>query len=95
MAVDEQMVARVAGLAQIALPAQDRGALVDELNKILGWIDQLQAVDDEGMAPMDAVIPLTRAWRDDIVTDGDRQLDILANAPAAMHGFFAVPKGIE
>lgn len=95
MAVDETMVARVAGLARLRLEASDVPALTAELNNILGWIDQLQAVDTGTVAPMTAVIPITRAWRPDSVTDGDIQADILANAPQAAHGFFAVPKVIE
>jgi aspartyl-tRNA(Asn)/glutamyl-tRNA(Gln) amidotransferase subunit C len=95
MAVDEKIVARVGVLANIALQPAEIPAFVGELNNILGWIDQLQAVDTGDMKPMDAVMPLTRAWRGDVVTDGDRQADILANAPAAAHGFFGVPKVIE
>lgn len=95
MAVDENMVARVAHLARLSLAAGEAAPLAAELNNILGWIDQLQAVDTNGVEPMNAVIPLTRAWRADEVTDGNIQDDILANAPAAAHGFFAVPKVIE
>lgn len=95
MAVDETIVARVARLAMLELKSGEAAHLATELNAILGWIDQLQAVDTEGVEPMAAVIPIQRAWRDDIVTDGNRQADILANAPAQSHGFFAVPKVIE
>lgn len=95
MAVDEQTVARVARLARIRVEAGEMAALAGELNRILGWIDQLQAVDTEGVAPLDQVIPSVRGWRADVVTDGGIQAEILANAPAAAHGFFAVPKVIE
>ncbi len=95
MAVDEKIVSRVGVLANIALTPAEIPPLVSELNTILGWIDQLQAVDTDGIEPMDAVIPVMRPWREDVVTDGNRQADILANAPAAAHGFFGVPKVIE
>jgi len=95
MAVDHDMVARVAGLARLKLAPADVAPLADELNKILGWIDQLQAVDTGNTQPMNAVIPNTRPWREDAVTDGGVQTDVLANAPEAAHGFFAVPKVIE
>ncbi|MCG2839407.1 Asp-tRNA(Asn)/Glu-tRNA(Gln) amidotransferase subunit GatC [Sandaracinobacter sp. RS1-74] len=95
MAVDESMVARVAGLARLQLAAAEVEPLTRELNNILGWIDQLQAVDTGTVEPMTAVIPLTREWRKDEVTDGDIQQDVLANAPQSAHGFFAVPKVIE
>ncbi len=70
-------------------------AFAPELSNILGWIEQLQEVDVSGVAPMTAVIPNELRLRDDVVTDGGRQSEILANAPAAEHGFFAVPKVIE
>lgn len=95
MAVDELMVARVASLARIRLAPAEAAPLAQELNKILGWIDQLQAVDTGGIEPMNTVIPLTRDWRADAVADGGIATDILANAPQAAHGFFAVPKVIE
>ncbi|WP_448582682.1 Asp-tRNA(Asn)/Glu-tRNA(Gln) amidotransferase subunit GatC [Thermaurantiacus sp.] len=95
MAVDEPTVARVARLARLRLGEGEAARLASELNRILGWIDQLQKVETEGVAPLDQVIPFTRQWREDAVTDGNIQDDILANAPAASHGFFAVPKVIE
>ncbi len=95
MAVDESIVARVASLARIRLAPGEAAPLAQELNKILGWIDQLQEVDTDGIEPMTAVIPLTREWRPDEVTDGGIAEDVLANAPQGAHGFFAVPKVIE
>ncbi len=95
MAVDDDMVLRVARLARLALDTDQVPALGAELNQILGWIDQLQAVDTSGVKPMDAVIPKPHHWREDVVTDGGIAADILANAPAAAHGFFAVPKVVE
>lgn len=95
MAVDDGIVMRVAGLARLKLGADEVSHLTGELNSILGWIDQLQAVDTGDVQPMTAVIPLTRDWRADVIADGNIQADVLANAPAAAHGFFAVPKVIE
>lgn len=95
MAVDQETVARVARLARLRLAPDEGAPLADELNRILGWIDQLQAVDTAGIEPMTAVIPFTRAWRADSVTEGGIADQILANAPKAAHGFFAVPRVIE
>ena len=64
-------------------------------NNILGWIEQLGEVDVTGVEPMTAVIPNTLRLRDDVVTDGGIRDEVLANAPVAEHGFFAVPKVIE
>lgn len=95
MAVDELMVERVARLAQLRLAPGEAGTMAQEINSILGWVDQLQSVDTTGVEPMTAVIPAARSWREDVVTDGDIADQVLANAPQAAHGFFAVPKVIE
>ena len=95
MSVDVSTVKKVAGLARIAISDAEADALVPELNNILGWIEQLQEVDTSGVAPMTAVIPNTLRLRADEVTDGDIRDKVLANAPEAEHGFFAVPKVIE
>ena len=95
MSVDNATVAKVARLARIAVSDAEVEAMVPELNNILAWVEQLGEVDVTGIEPMTAVIPLKRDWRADVVTDGDIQADVLANAPEARHGFFAVPKVIE
>ena len=95
MSVDAHTVRHIAKLARIAVSEEEVAALAPELSNILGWIEQLQEVDVTGVEPMTAVIPNKLRLRDDEVTDGGIRGDILANAPAAEHGFFAVPKVIE
>jgi aspartyl-tRNA(Asn)/glutamyl-tRNA(Gln) amidotransferase subunit C len=95
MSVDTATVRRIAGLARIAMSDGEAEAMVPELNNILGWIEQLGEVDTSGIEPMTAVIPNHQRLRDDVVTDGNVRDKVLANAPQAEHGFFAVPKVIE
>lgn len=95
MSVDTNTVRHIARLARIAVSDAEVEALAPELSNILGWIEQLQEVDVAGVAPMTAVIPNTLRLRDDVVTDGGKRDDVLANAPVAEHGFYAVPKVIE
>ena len=100
MSVDTQTVAKIASLARLKLGEGECEAMVPELNAILGWVEQLGEVDVTGIEPMTAVIPNAQRLRDDVVnadpkTGGDRREDVLANAPVAEHGFFAVPKVIE
>ncbi len=95
MSVDATTVRKIAKLARIAVSEREVDAMVPELNNILGWIEQLSEVDTDGVAPLAAVIPNSLRLREDIVTDGDRRDEVLANAPQAEHGFFAVPKVIE
>ena len=95
MSVDQATVRHIAKLASIAVTDDEVDALVPELNNILGWIEQLREVDVTDIEPMTAVIPNTLRLRPDIVTDGGKRDAVLANAPVAEHGFFAVPKVIE
>lgn len=95
MSVDSATVKKVASLARIALDDAHADTLVPELNNILHWVEQLGEVDVAGVEPMTAVIPNKLRLRDDVVTDGNVRDKVLANAPQAEHGFFAVPKVIE
>ena len=95
MSVNADQVRHVAKLARIAMSDAEIAALVPELNNILGWVDQLGEVDTDGIEPLTAVIDQKLRLRDDVVADGDCRDAVLANAPAAEHGFFAVPKVIE
>jgi aspartyl-tRNA(Asn)/glutamyl-tRNA(Gln) amidotransferase subunit C len=95
MPVDTATVHKIARLARIAMSDAEAQALAPELNNILGWVEQLQEVDVWGIEPMTAVIPNHLRLRRDEVTDGRIRDAVLANAPVAEHGFFAVPKVIE
>ena len=104
MAIDEKTVRKIAALSRIAVTDEQVAAMVPELNNIMGWVEQLAAVDTAGVEPMTAVIPAAlrpaSALRADVVdadplTGGGRRDAVLANAPAAQHGFFGVPKVIE
>lgn len=95
MSVDHATVRKIASLARIAASDADVEAMVPELNNILGWIEQLGEVDTSAVEPMTAVIVNTLRLRGDVVSDGNVRDKILANAPAAEHGFFGVPKVIE
>lgn len=95
MSVDTATVLRIANLARIAMSEEEAERLGPELNNILGWVEQLDEVDTAGVEPMAMVIANRTRLRADVITDGGIPDDILANAPMAEHGFFAVPKVIE
>ena len=95
MSVTPEQVRHIARLARIAMSDEEIAALAPELNNILGWVEQLGEVDTEGVEPLTAVIDQKLRLRDDVVNDGNCRDSILANAPEAQHGFFAVPKVIE
>jgi aspartyl-tRNA(Asn)/glutamyl-tRNA(Gln) amidotransferase subunit C len=95
MAIDKKTVARIASLARIKVPEAEQEPLARELSHILGWIEQLNEVPTEGVAPMASVERMRLPMREDKVTDGDCRDRILANAPQQAQGFFVVPKVVE
>ena len=95
MSIDKETARRVAHLARIEVADDQLEHLAGELNGILGFMEQLNEVDVEGVEPMTSVTPMRLLRRADVVTDGDQQDAILKNAPDAREGFFAVPKVVE
>jgi len=95
MSVSNDQVRHIAKLARIAMSEAELERLGPELNAIIGWVEQLGEVNTDGVEPLTAVIDQKLRLREDAVTDGDIRDQVLANAPEAQHGFFAVPKVIE
>jgi aspartyl-tRNA(Asn)/glutamyl-tRNA(Gln) amidotransferase subunit C len=95
MSVTSEQVRHIAKLARLAMTEEELERLVPELNNILGWVEQLGEVNTDGVEPLATVIEQKLRLRDDVVNDGNIREEVLANAPEAQHGFFAVPKVIE
>ena len=95
MSVTKDDVRKVARLSRIAVEDDQLETLASELSGIMGWIEQLNEVDIEGVEPMTSVVATKLPMREDVVTDGGIQGDILANAPKSDEGFFVVPKAVE
>ncbi|EFG36263.1 glutamyl-tRNA(Gln) amidotransferase subunit C [Brucella sp. NVSL 07-0026] len=95
MSVDISTVKRVAHLARIAVSEDDAERMTGELNAILGFVEQLNEVDVEGIEPMTSVTPMKMRMREDKVTDGGIAAAVVANAPVTEDNFFVVPKIVE
>ncbi len=95
MSVDTDTVKRVARLARIKVSDEGAERMTGELNAILGFVEQLDEVDIEGVEPMTSVVEQTMKKRKDGVTDGNKAGDITLNAPASEDNFFMVPKVVE
>ena len=95
MSIDQKTVAKIANLARIKIPAEEQLSVAGELNKILDWVAQLNEVNVEGVEPLASVNDASLRMRADVVNDGGRAEDILANAPAKTADFFTVPKVVE
>ena len=88
-------VRRIAKLARIRVTEEEVAPLQAQLNGILGWIDQLNEVDVDGIAPLTGATDMALRLRADAVTDGGVAEQVLANAPDRAGPFFAVPKVVE
>jgi aspartyl-tRNA(Asn)/glutamyl-tRNA(Gln) amidotransferase subunit C len=95
MSVDQKTVVKIAKLAGLKMPIEDQTGVADELSKILDWVAQLDEVDVTDVEPLMNVNDGSLRMRPDIINDGDKAAEILANAPAKTADFFTVPKVIE
>ncbi len=95
MSLDKATVRSIAELARIEVPEEELEGLAGELSNILTFVEQLAAVDTDGVAPMTSVGAMTLPTRADVVTDGGYADKVLANAAEVMDGFFTVPKVVE
>lgn len=95
MPIDKDTARRVAHLARIEVAEADLDRVAAELSGILGFMEELREVNVDGVEPMTSVTPMALPLREDRVAAGAEPGRILANAPDARRGFFAVPKVVE
>ncbi|HVP08512.1 MAG TPA: Asp-tRNA(Asn)/Glu-tRNA(Gln) amidotransferase subunit GatC [Burkholderiales bacterium] len=99
MSLTPDQLKRIALLARIDVAPAEAAAVTERLNRVLGLIDQLQAVDTRGVEPMshalDAQLALGQRLRADEITEADRREAFQAVAPAVEQGLYLVPKVIE
>ncbi len=95
MSLDAATVRRIAKLARIRVGDDEVERLAGELGTIIGWVEQLRAIDVEGVEPLTGPVQAALRMREDVVTAGDLSAEVLANAPERVGSFFAVPKMVE
>ncbi len=95
MSLDSNTVRTIAQLARIRVADEELDTLAGELSNIIQWVEQLAELDTTGVEPMTSVTAMSLILRGDDVTDGRVRDAVLANAPEAVEGFYAVPKVVE
>lgn len=95
MPLNREDVRKIAFLARIKIEDAELEPLSDELNGIIGWVEQLSEVNTDGVRPMTSVTGMPGLQRPDQVTDGNVTEKVLANAPDRVKDFYAVPKVVE
>jgi len=93
LSLDE--IRRIGDLARLELAPDDIAAMQQELNGILELVDQMAAVDTEGVEPMSHPQAASQRLREDVVTEADQRERFQATAPQVEDGLYLVPKVIE
>ena len=95
MSLDRTAVAKIAKLARLKMEPERLDAMTSELNSILSFVEELQAVNTDNIPPMTSVTPMKLRQREDEVTDGGKPEAVLKNAPQRQGDFYTVPKVVE
>jgi len=95
MSLTPDDVRRLARLARIAIRPDESGAVLDRLNRMLGLIEEMRAVDTQGVEPMAHALDLVQRARADEVTERDQRAAYQSVAPAVEEGLYLVPRVVE
>jgi aspartyl-tRNA(Asn)/glutamyl-tRNA(Gln) amidotransferase subunit C len=95
MSLSPDQIRLIARLARIAVREDESGIVGERLNRVLAMLDQLKAVDTEGIEPMSHALDVVQPLRPDAVTESDQRGLFQAAAPAVEDGLYLVPKVIE
>lgn len=95
MAIDNEMVKKIAFLSHLKIEDSKIEETKEEFNKIIDWVEMLNEVDTDGVAPLVSVNDSNLLLREDIVMEGNQAGAVLKNAPQSQYGYFTVPKVVE
>ena len=85
-------VRKVAHLARLDLPEETIATYTGQLERILDYVDQLQAVDTEGVPATTRAVEVVNVTREDTVEATEVREALLNQAPLREGDFFRVPK---
>lgn len=95
MSLVHDQVRRLARLARIAIRPEETEAVLEQLNRVLGLIEEMRQVDTAGVEPMAHPLDAKQRLRPDTVTEQDQRELYQSIAPAVEGGLYLVPKVIE
>ncbi len=95
MALNQQTIENLSALSRLKLPADREEKILSDLQSILDWVEELKEVDIEGVEPLVSVTQGNAPMRQDEVTDGGLQKELMLNAPEQIQGFYTVPKVVK
>ncbi|MBF9252315.1 Asp-tRNA(Asn)/Glu-tRNA(Gln) amidotransferase subunit GatC [Pontibacter sp. 172403-2] len=95
MSTDIQTIRKIAHLARLEFNEEKEQEMLQELNKILNWMDQLRALDTEQVEPLIHMSEEVNVLRDDVARNTTTHEEALLNAPRKDSDYFRVPKVME
>jgi len=95
MKITDETIEYVSILAKLKLKEEEKEQAKEDMEKMLGYFDQLKELDTQGIEPMSHVFPMTNVFREDVVLGEDNKENILKNAPEKKDGSFKVPKTVD
>ena len=95
MSLDADAVKKIAYLARLKIDEADVPGYVNNLSNIIDLVEQMNAVDTEGVVPMSHPMDAVQRLREDKVTETDKREAFQAIAPKTEDGLYLVPQVIE
>ena len=95
MPITEKEVREIAQLARISIADKDMSSYEDQLNKILAFVDEMKAIETEGIIPLAHPLEETQKLRNDKVSEKNLRESYQSVAPTTENGLYLVPQVIE
>lgn len=90
--INEQLIDQLAHLSRLEFSTEEKQKILNDLNRILDYIDQLNELNTDNVEPLIYLAPNQNILRDDVVNETLKKEDALANAPKKDSDYFRVPK---
>lgn len=95
MKISEQDIKTVASLSRLRIREEEAQEVISQLNKILTYVENLQALDTTKIEPTTYALPMQNIFREDKVKPSLERELALSNAPLKEDGYFKVPRVLE
>jgi len=95
MKIDQESLKKIAHLARLDIKPEEQDGLLKSMDSVLTWMEQLDAVDTNGVEPLTHILDEVNNWREDVAVNNMSREDALANAPSKNASYIMVPKVIE
>ncbi|MCE7042256.1 Asp-tRNA(Asn)/Glu-tRNA(Gln) amidotransferase subunit GatC [Dyadobacter sp. CY312] len=95
MKIDKESLKKIAHLARLEIKPEEETTLLNSMDSVLSWMEQLNEIDTEGVEPLTHMMDEENNWRRDESTNALTREEALQNAPSKNTTYIMVPKVIE